>query len=157
MSSASKGGGALLDTSHEINYLQYFFGKAEKVSAKIQTISDLEISSDDLTTASIYFKNRIHAQVHLDLLQFDEERFFKIIGSRGVLIGDLKKNMVKIFDVKNKRWKTINLKFEFDKIYHIQLNQFMNMINNKPSHICDSKSAYQTVEIIEIRKSSKKI
>ena len=157
MSSASKGGGALLDSSHEINYLQYFFGKAEKVSAKIQTISELEISSDDLTTANIYFKNKVHAQVHLDLLQFDEERFFKIIGSKAVLIGDLKKNIVKIFDLKNKKWKSTNLNFEFDKLYHIQLNQFMNFINNKTSNICDSKSAYHTMQIIEaIRKSSKK-
>ena len=54
MSSKSQGGGALLDTSHEINYLQFFFGKAKSVSGKVQTISNLKITSDDLTIANIH-------------------------------------------------------------------------------------------------------
>ena len=51
-----KGGGALLDTSHEINYLQYFFGKVQKVNGQVDIISNLDITSDDLTTGNIYFK-----------------------------------------------------------------------------------------------------
>ncbi len=156
MSSIKQGGGALLDTSHEINYLQYFFGKAKKVSGKIQTISDLDITSDDLTLGNIYFQNNVKAQIHLDLLQHDEERYFKIIATKGVLVGDLKNNFIKIFYSNSKKWKIKKFKFSFDKIYHIQLNNFMKMLRNKKSNICDANSAYHTMQIIEaIRKSSK--
>tara|TARA_B110000971_G_C19929166_1_gene463112 strand:- start:11 stop:1018 length:1008 start_codon:yes stop_codon:yes gene_type:complete len=157
MSSIKEGGGALLDTSHEINYLQYFFGAAEKVSGKVQTISDLEITSDDLTLANIYFKNKVQAQVHLDLLQFDEERYFKIIASKAILIGDLKHNTIKICNLKTKQWKNKKFKFKFDTIYHTQLKNFMNLLQNKKANICDTNSAYHTMEIVEaIRKSSNK-
>ena len=157
MSSLKQGGGALLDTSHEINYLQYFFGKAESVTGKVQTISNLDITSDDFTLANINFKNKVQAQIHLDLLQFDEERYFKIIGSKSVLIGDLKNNFVKIFNLKSKKWKIKKFSFNFDKIYHIQLDNFIRMIKNKSSTICKSESAFHTMQIIEaIRKSSKK-
>jgi len=156
MSSIRKGGGALLDTSHEINYLQYFFGKVQKVNGQVDTISNLDITSDDLTTGNIYFKNGIKAQVHLDLLQFNEERYFKIIGSKAMLVGDLKNKLVKIYNIKSKKWKIQKLKFEFDEIYHTQLHNFMKKIKNKKSNICDSESAYDTMRIIEgIRKSSK--
>ena len=156
MSSIKKGGGALLDTSHEINYLQYFFGKAISVSGKVKTISDLEITSDDLTTADILFEKNIKTQIHLDLLQFDEERYFKIIASEAVLIGDLKNNFIKIYNKKSKKWKIKKFNFKFDKIYHTQLLNFMRKINRKKSNICDSNSAFETMKIIEaIRKSSK--
>jgi len=157
MSSLKQGGGALLDTSHEINYLQYFFGEVESVSGKVQTISNLEITSDDLTLANINFKNKVQAQIHLDLLQFDEERYFKIIGSKSVLIGDLKNNFVKVFNLKSKKWKIKKFSVNFDKIYHIQLDNFIRMIKNKSSTICKSDSAFHTMQIIDaIRKSSKK-
>ena len=155
MSSIKRGGGALLDTSHEINYLQYFFGAAKKVSGKVQTISSLDITSDDLTLANIFFKKGVQAQVHLDLLQFDEERYFKIIGSKAVLIGDLKNNQVKIFNIDSKKWKIKYFKFNFDEIYHIQFSNFMKKLNRKKSNICDEEEAYHTMQIIEaIRKSS---
>ena len=59
MSWKTGGGGALLDTSHEINYLQYLFGDIENVSGEMRTISDLEISSDDLAVGTFTFKNAI--------------------------------------------------------------------------------------------------
>ena len=83
------GGGALLDLSHEINYLQWIFGDIEEVQGTMGTVSDLEISSDDLAVAIVKFSNSIVGQIQLDLLQFDESRFCKVIGTEGVLIADL--------------------------------------------------------------------
>jgi len=44
-----KGGGVLLDLSHEIDYVQWLFGKIEDIKSYQLKISDLEINSDDLT------------------------------------------------------------------------------------------------------------
>ena len=50
------------------------------------TISDLEITSDDLALAIFKFKSGIFGQLQLDLLQF-ESRYCKIIGTEGVQEG----------------------------------------------------------------------
>jgi len=47
--SQAKGGGVLLDLSHEIDYAQWLFGKIEDIKSYQVKVSDLEIDSDDLT------------------------------------------------------------------------------------------------------------
>ncbi|MCT7529607.1 Gfo/Idh/MocA family oxidoreductase [Aliarcobacter cryaerophilus] len=44
-----EGGGVLLDLSHEIDYVQWLCGKINEIKSYQVKISDLEISSDDLT------------------------------------------------------------------------------------------------------------
>lgn len=46
----SKGGGVLLDLSHEIDYAQWLFGNMIDIRSYQTKISDLEIDSDDLVT-----------------------------------------------------------------------------------------------------------
>jgi len=46
----NQGGGVLLDLSHEIDYLQWLFGKVKELKSYQVKISDLKIDSDDFTT-----------------------------------------------------------------------------------------------------------
>lgn len=48
-SKKDEGGGVLLDLSHEIDYVQWLFGKIEEIKSYQVKVSDLEIDSDDLT------------------------------------------------------------------------------------------------------------
>jgi predicted dehydrogenase len=48
-SKKDKGGGVLLDLSHEIDYVQWLSGKINEIKSYQVKISDLEITSDDLT------------------------------------------------------------------------------------------------------------
>jgi predicted dehydrogenase len=47
MSSKTMGGGAILDESHWLDLMLWFFGTPEKLFAKVDKISDLEIETDD--------------------------------------------------------------------------------------------------------------
>ena len=99
MAHKNQGGGVLLDTSHEINYLQRLFGEVKSIHGIVGKFSDLEITSDDLALSILNFKkDNIIGHVHLDLLQFEKSRSFKIIGTKGVTEGSLTTNKIKIFD-----------------------------------------------------------
>ena len=56
MAHKNQGEGVLLDTSHEINYLQRLFGKVKDVHGLVGKFSDLEITSDDLSLSIMNFK-----------------------------------------------------------------------------------------------------
>ncbi|MDD5597303.1 MAG: Gfo/Idh/MocA family oxidoreductase [Victivallaceae bacterium] len=45
-----EGGGVLLDLSHEIDYIQWLFGKMSEIKSYQMKISDLDIDSDDFVT-----------------------------------------------------------------------------------------------------------
>ena len=47
MSNAAMGGGALLDESHWLDLMLWFFGMPDRLFAKIEKLSDLEIETDD--------------------------------------------------------------------------------------------------------------
>lgn len=157
MAHKKQGGGVLLDTSHEINYLQRLFGKVKSIQGTVGKFSNLEITSDDLALSILKFKkDNIIGHVHLDLLQFEKSRSFKIIGTNGVIEGSLVTNELKIFSNKNKRTVKKTFNYNFNNIYLTQLIQFWALINNKKSNLSTGEEAYHTMEIIEgIRKSNK--
>ena len=156
MAHKQQGGGVLLDTSHEINYLQRLFGKVKSIQGIVGKFSNLEITSDDLALSILKFKNNIVGHVHLDLLQFEKSRSFKIIGTNGVIEGSLSTNTIKIFKNNKKKAVKLKLNYDFNNIYLTQLRQFWSLIKNKKSNLCTGNEAYHTMQIIEgIRKSNK--
>ena len=156
MAHKQQGAGVLLDTSHEINYLQRLFGKVKSIQGIVGKFSNLEITSDDLALSILKFKNNIVGHVHLDLLQFEKSRSFKIIGTNGVIEGSLSTNEIKIF--KNNKTKAVKLKlnYDFNNIYLTQLRQCWSLIKNKKSNLCTGNEAYHTMQIIDgIKRSNK--
>ena len=156
MAHKKQGGGVLLDTSHEINYLQRLFGKVKSIQGIVGKFSNLEITSDDLALSILKFKNNIVGHVHLDLLQFEKSRSFKIIGTNGVIEGSLATNKIKIYNNNKKKAVEKKLNYNFNNIYFTQLRQFWSLIKNKNSNLCTGDEAYHTMQIIEgIKKSNK--
>jgi predicted dehydrogenase len=154
MSWKTGGGGALLDISHEINYLQWIFGDIEEVQGMMGTISDLEITSDDIAVAIMKFKNGIVGQLQLDLLQFDEARFCKVIGTEGVMIADIAKNKITYNTKDNQEWTEQKLEVNFDEIYHTEYRNIFAAFQGKDGYTVSGDESYATMEVIEaIRRS----
>jgi predicted dehydrogenase len=156
MAHKNQGGGVLLDTSHEINYLQRLFGNVKNIQGLVGKHSNLKITSDDLALSILKFKNNVIGHVHLDLLQFEKSRTFKIIGNNGVIEGCLATNKIKVFYNNKKKSVEKKLNYNFNNIYFTQLREFWSLINNKKSNLCTGDEAYHTMQIIEgIRNSNK--
>ena len=132
------------------------FGKVKSIQGIVGKFSNLEITSDDLALSILKFKNNIVGHVHLDLLQFEKSRSFKIIGTKGVIEGSLATNKNKIFYNHKKKAVEKKLNYNFNNIYFTQLRQLWSLIKNKKSNLCTGDEAYHTMQIIEgIRKSNK--
>jgi predicted dehydrogenase len=155
MSDKLGGGGALLDISHEINYLQWLFGDIVEVQGLMATISDLEITSDDFSAAICKFRNGIIGQIQLDLLQFEESRNCKVIGTRGIMNFDLVTNEIRCNAVDNFEWNVEKVDVEFDKIYHVEYRNVINHFRAEDSYVVSGDIAYDTMQVVEaIRRSS---
>lgn len=87
--SAEKGGGVMLDLSHEFDYIQYLFGKIESVKGIRARASNLTIDAEDLADLLLVLEEGIHVNLHLNFLSRLEERTIKVDFERGYLTGDL--------------------------------------------------------------------
>jgi len=66
--SVARGGGALFDLIHEIDLVHWLMGRAVIVSARLSTLSDLELQADDLANLIIATDRGAVGQVQMDML-----------------------------------------------------------------------------------------
>lgn len=155
MSWKTGGGGALLDTSHEIDYLMWMFGDISYAQGYSQTISDLEMTADDYTSCLFEFKNGIMGELHLDLLQPEESRYLKVIGNDGVMIADLIKNSIKYNTIEKPDWILENIEVSYDDIYTQEVKNVIKKIRGNKSKTTSIEEAAKVMQIVEaIRRSS---
>ena len=63
-----EGGGVLLDLSHEIDYVQWLFGKILDIQSYQVKVSDLEIDSDDLTMLIGKTNKNVFVNISIDYI-----------------------------------------------------------------------------------------
>ncbi len=154
MSWKTGGGGALLDTSHEINYLQWLFGPIDEVKGYFDHASALEITSDDLALGICRFKNGAYGEIHLDLLQFDESRYCKVVGTEAVAIADLITNTITWNKRGEKEWHKETFAVSYDDIYREELREFFNLCRSGGTPTSPVREAKATLDVVEgVRRS----
>lgn len=126
--SKKRGGGVVLDLSHEIDYMRYLFGEPFNWGLIKTKVSNLKIDSEDLFEGTYIYKNNFVCNVHLDYLQVPKKRDIKIVGSRGNLICDFIKQEITL--KRNDSMGKIKNEslFDIDKSYIDELNSFIKAI-----------------------------
>jgi len=151
------GGGVVLTSIHEIDYLYWFFGKVNEVSAITGKLSDLEISVEDFAAILLRFQKNIVAEVHLDYFQQIEFRNCKIVGTKGIIYWDSNSNEVRQYNNSKKKW-IIKLKyrnFQRNEQYVSELQHFLNCIKNQKQTINPINDGISTLKIsLAVKKSS---
>lgn len=69
-----KGGGVLLDLSHEIDYVQWLCGKLNEIKSYQVKTSDLDINSDDLTMIIGKTKKNVFVNISIDYISKNTNR-----------------------------------------------------------------------------------
>jgi len=152
------GGGVVLTCIHELDYLYWFFGEIKEVFALTGKFSDLKISTNDLSSIIMRFRNNIIAEVHLDYFQKPEIRSCKIIGTKGTIYWDSIDNEVKIYDFKKSKWisKLKIKKYDKNEAYVKEIRHFFQCITKSQNSVNDiSEGEYILKVALGIIKSSK--
>jgi len=105
------GGGALLELSHELDYIYWIFGNVRTVSAIVQNSGVLDIDVEDIVEAVMEIDTTdggsVIGSVHLDMLQRPACRTCRVVGESGALEWDVIENAVRYYNVDTKQWELI--------------------------------------------------
>jgi predicted dehydrogenase len=80
---AAQGGGIILETVHEIDYLMWFGGGVKEITGYSAKLSDLDIDTEDSAGLSMRMANGMLAELHVDYLRPIKRRGCEVIGSEG--------------------------------------------------------------------------
>ena len=151
----NKGGGVLLELSHDLHYLIWILGKPIWVSSCNTKVSNLKINTEDNALLIVGFKN-ITVKIELDFINNNYVRFCEIITNKNYFRWDYKINSIfKFLKNKKKFLKIFTSKQLNNDMYIDQLRFF---IKNKNKIIFNSllNVAYYTIKLIDAAKLSNK-
>jgi predicted dehydrogenase len=93
----STGGGIILDSIHEFDYLGWLLGEPREVFCYAAKVSTLEIDTEDTADVLLRFDYGTVANVHLDYLQRTYRRSCELIGEDGLIVWDYIRQLVTVF------------------------------------------------------------
>lgn len=129
----SMGGGAVLTSIHEQNYLTFFFGGVTDVKAMETSGNATEIDAEEGVEILLKHQTGVLSNIHLNFFQKPYYRNCQIIGTEGTLIWDFRIPEVRIMtDEKTEIIKKGNDYMELlDVSYTDQLKHFIEVVKRK--------------------------
>jgi predicted dehydrogenase len=106
------GGGVLLELSHEIDYLNWIFGKINWVRATVMKQSTLEIDVEDSAFLTLGIENEnnpnLVANLSMDFIRHDFKRSCVVVGEKGTLKWDGISQEVSLLPKGENLWKLLS-------------------------------------------------
>lgn len=103
------GGGAVLELSHELDYVRWLVGEVASVSAQLSRVSDLEIDVEDTADINLRFSNGATGNVHMDMVDRSSTRGCRVIGTTGTLSWNWALHRISLFDKETKAWSELEI------------------------------------------------
>lgn len=134
----AQSGGIVLDCIHEIDYLQWFFGKASVETLVQGKLSELDIEGNDYATLNLRHVTNVRSELHLDYLQVVKRRGCELIGDKGILIwesvGKIPEHCsVRFYDLSSMQWSVLYEEPKVDVNYPYQqmMREFIIAVTNR--------------------------
>ena len=134
------GGGVIRDLSHEIDLCLILCGSIKKVYGITEKVSDLDISSDDVSLMVCKHNAGALSTIRLDYLNYKPTRVITLNTNKGTIIADFGNNYIKI----NNKIKL----FQNDHIEKSYLKMHKSILSGKLSELCNFKNANDVLKII---------
>ncbi|KTC66084.1 oxidoreductase [Legionella adelaidensis] len=148
--SAALGGGALLELSHELDYLDWFFGELTLHHAILRNTKELNLEVEEIADITFSTTKGAIGTIHLNFIQKRAQRFCKILGEKGHLIWDLVENKVSLFTGEEEEIIYNQPQWDKNEMYTFMLNDFASRIKSPVKKDLSSvESALRTVKTIE--------
>lgn len=159
--SSALGGGALLELSHEFDYLQWIFGDASSVCASVDRQSALEIDVEDTAHIVMCMKAQtavgasLKIRLDLDLYRHDTTRTCVAIGSAGSLRWNGIAGTVEFFAPGAAGWEqTFAHKPQRDETYQLQWEHFRACIRTGSLPAVDGNAGLKVLTLIDAARKS---
>ena len=149
MADAKLGGGCLLDESHAIDYMRWLVGEVTEVSAVVERVSSLEISTDDIADLTVRFAGGAVGNIHMNLFAWNMHSHFELMGEDGVIQWRRFENEVRAFDPKAGRWEIYPFTCQLNDMYVEEARHFVACVRGEAAPRCDGWDGLRTMRVIE--------
>ena len=156
------GGGALLELSHELDYVRWIFGEVEWVKATLSRQSMLEINVEDTAHLTLGFASlpdgyQLISAINLDFIRHDTTRLCTAIGEKGSLRWNGLTGEVMAYGLGKKEWELMySYHHQSDDSYVAEWQNFIECVNAHKTPLITGEDGLKVLQIIEAARHSEK-
>jgi predicted dehydrogenase len=155
MASAALGGGALLDESHWIDLLLWFFGPPHDVMARVEKISDLEIDTDDNVDLLIGYDSGLRVSMHLDLYGRPHEKYIQFSGEKGTMRWSEVPNEVATWTTGSGQWAREVFDCQRNDMFVDAIREYLSLLSGSTSSLtCTLDDGLDVLRVAEAARLS---
>ena len=154
------GGGALLELSHELDYLRWIFGEVDWVKATLCCQSSLEIDVEDTAHLTLGFVqindgHQLIGTVNLDFVRHDTTRLCTAIGEKGSLRLNGLTGEVALYEAGAKEWRELfSHPHQRDDSYLAEWQNFIACVTEHKTPLITGEDGLKVLQIIEAARHS---
>jgi predicted dehydrogenase len=149
MASKDLGGGALLDESHFVDLMLWFFGTPEEVFARVEKITSLEIETDDYVEIIALYADKLRVAIHLDLFGRPHEKDISIKGEKGTIVWSFEPNEIRWSDSDKPDWNRLTFQCERNDMFLNLSKEFIQVVDKKVGPSCTVRDGMNVLKVIE--------
>lgn len=151
---AALGGGALLELSHELDYLQWFLGPLQLRYACNRQSGLLQLDVEDISELLLESADRTSCFVHLDFIQQAPSRHCSLIGAKGRIDWDFINNSVTLRLHNQQHLLYQDDSYDKNGMYLTMLQAFWHKVQQQDNSKANVSAAAAIVRLIAQAKHS---
>ena len=154
------GGGALLELSHELDYMRWIFGEVGWVKATVSRQSSLEIDVEDTAHLTLGFVaktdgHQLIGTVNLDFIRHDTSRYCIAIGAKGSLRWNGLTGEVSLYEEGVNEWRELFvLPNKRDDSYIAEWQNFIGCVTEQKQPLVTGEDGLKVLQIIDAARHS---
>lgn len=150
------GGGALLELSHEIDYIIWLFGLPKSVIAVGGNSGLLDLNVEDHVDLILQYESTMQISVHLDMLDRTPIRNLRVSGERGSIVWDAVAATTRWFEAETQSWIELPTPADDDRnqMYVEELRDFLSCIQSGQPPVCSLDQAISTLQVVDAARKS---
>ncbi len=154
MASRDLGGGALLDESHFVDLMLWFFGMPDTVYSRVEKLSELEIDTDDNVDIIATYASGLRVYIHLDLYGRPHEKYISVTGEEGTLEWSFDPNRIRMAKSMEHTWDEELFAFERNDMFVAVAREFLGVIEGDQQPSCSIDDGVNVLRVLEACRQS---
>ena len=153
---AELGGGAVLELSHEIDYLRWLAGDVKRVTALMAKVSDLEMDVEDAAEIAVEFHSGALGSISLNMLARPGGRFCRLVGETGTLEWDAIRSETRLYSAESKSWTVLSEPAGAvrNDMYRDELRHFLDCVNGLDTPRVTAADGLRALQVVVAVKQS---
>jgi predicted dehydrogenase len=105
--------------------MRWLCGEITEVSAVVDRVSSLEITTDDIADLTVRFASGAVGNIHMNLFAWNVHSHFELMGEQGVIQWRRLENDIRLYDPRVNRWEVYPSGGQLNDMYLEEARHFL--------------------------------